>query len=130
MPWPGKPKGKKKQPKKAIRRVTTVIYGGTDTSQTDAIIEQIKIEREEKEAIIRRAKRGIKARKLALKQKLISRGLRIMENDENPLDLMEKNELGVDWYEYLKPGYGVDEMFYNQLLRDDTRLYKGYKKTK
>ena len=110
--------------KKAIRRVTTVIYGGTDTSQTDAIIEQIKIEREEKEAILRRAKRGIKARKLALKQKLISRGLRIMENDENPLDLMEKNELGIDWYEYLKPGYGVDEMFYNQLLRDDTRLHK------
>lgn len=47
-----------------------------------------------------------------------------MENDENPLDLMEKNELGIDWYEYLKPGYGVDEMFYNQLLRDDTRLHK------
>ena len=60
---------------KALRKVTTTIMGGRDTSDVEAILAQIEEEKEAKEAILRRAKEGIRARKLALKQKLINQQL-------------------------------------------------------
>ena len=112
---------------KALRKVTMTLMGGRDTSDMEAILSQIAGEKEAKDAILRKAKDGLRARKLALKQKLINRGMRILDEEDEPLDAMEKNAKTHDWYEFLSEGYGVDEMFYDQLLRDDNTMFKDLK---
>eukprot|EP00945_MAST-04E_sp_MAST-4E-sp1_P001952 g1952.t1 len=112
---------------KALRKVTMTLMGGRDTSDMEAILSQIAGEKEAKDAILRKAKDGLRARKLALKQKLINRGMRILDEEDEPLDAMEKNAKTHDWYEFLSEGYGVDEMFYDQLLRDDDTMFKDLK---
>ena len=134
-----------------FRIATKRVVVGLKTSEdkTGEIIAHMDAVRQAKQEKIDRAKKMAKTRKDAIRMKQMAAFMRERtgENLAHPLDLMnneakeeeeriqaqqngllppEAKVLGRPWYEFLRQSNGVNELFYEQLLRENVRMEKEF----